>query len=193
MSDTAFRRIRVAEALAEEDVFRATASPASSAPADHQPTTQGEPDPYNQGYADGVSAAETVYAEERGRLLGLLRAAQSLQPEASDELANMIAEAVAALVAEIVGGLPVAPEKLLERARACAALVAESDAARAIRVHPDNAPLLQDADLALAILPDPQMPLDALRIDCSAGWIESGTSQYLEALRAQLGLRGASA
>lgn len=193
MSDADFRRVRVADARVEQGGFQPYAGPERRArqtgPAHEEPAA----DDYQRGYADGVAAAEAVYMEERNRLLGLIRAVEALKPEPSEELAKMIAEAVAGLVTQIVGDAPVDGKLLVERARACATLISESDAARTIRTHPDNVMALRDAGLDLEIVGDPQMPIDGLRIDCSAGWIESGTSQYLEALRAQLGLKGAGA
>jgi flagellar assembly protein FliH len=193
MSDADFQRVRVCDARIDQGIFLPYAGPESRVAPAAGMADDPVADDYQRGYTDGVSAAETVYLEERTRLLALIRAVDALKPEPSEELAKMIAEAVAGLVAQIVGNAPIDNEILAERARACAALVGESDAARTIRTHPDNVMALADAGLDLEIVGDPQMPIDALRIDCSAGWIESGTSQHLEALRAQLGLKGTSA
>ena len=193
MSDAEFQRVRVADARIDQGAFLPYVGPDNRSSSAAGNTDTVVADDYQRGYADGVAAAETVYLEERTRLLGLIRAVEALKPEPSEELAKMIAEAVAGLVEQIVGNAPIDKDILVERARACAALVSESDAARTIRTHPDNIMALGDAGLDLEIVGDPQMPVDALRIDCSAGWIESGTSQFLEALRAQLGLKGAAA
>ena len=41
---------------------------------------------------------------------------------------------------------------------------------------------------SLSIVGDPSLSRGDIRIDCSAGWIEHGTSLYLDALRSELGL-----
>ncbi len=55
-------------------------------------------------------------------------------------------------------------------------------------VNPDDVALLDGFETTLTIVGDPSLPRGDLRIDCSAGWIEHGTSLYLDALRSELGL-----
>jgi flagellar assembly protein FliH len=145
-------------------------------------------DPYARGIADGQALAETVFAVERQQLLALIAAAKVLQPEPSEELAQLIAEAVYGLVGQIVADAPVSREWLEQAARKAADAISEADAARTAWLHPDDVALLAGAELPLTLMADPAATRGSIRIDCSAGWVEHGRSNYLDALRGALAL-----
>jgi flagellar assembly protein FliH len=153
-----------------------------------RPVATAKPDAYGAGFAAGQQAAAEVFATEHAAMAALLAAASALQPEPSEELAAMIALAVERLVRECVGNAAVDRDWLVDRARLAASLVSEADKARTLWLHPDDLPLIEGIELAVIPAADPSLDRGALRIDCSAGWIEDGRSIHLDALSAELGL-----
>ncbi len=145
-------------------------------------------DNFEMGYAAGQLDAEGRFATERQAFLHLIANIEALQPEPSEELGHLIAETVAALTAQIVGQVAVDLDTLHVRATEAANLIRDCDAARVMRLHPDDIALLADVSLPLSLEPDAGLDRGSVRIDCSSGWIETGTSHYLHTLRTQLGL-----
>lgn len=143
-----------------------------------------------RAYAEGRASAAKDHAEESERLRALVAAATALQPEPSAELAVLIVRAVVGLAREAVGAAPVDAEWLRARAREAAAVISQCDAAQTIWVHPDDVALLEGADLAMAVHPDPTAARGSIRIACSSGWIEHGRPLYLEQLDAILAAGG---
>lgn len=197
MSDLAMTIVPVLEAYQPVSGFR----PRSHARPDPIQSTQEQPESIEQapveesvdlfalGLAEGQQLANTAFEIERERFRALLSSAQALQPEPSEELAVLIAETVERLVCDIVGDIQLGREQLTARASRAASMIAECDAARTLWVHPDDQNALLDCDLGLQIMPDPDAEPGSMRVDCSHGWIEHGTSLYLRELRTQLGLK----
>lgn len=194
MSDRAaqsgFAPVSLTEAMARGSGFR----PMSFAPAAHaaQPAEDrfDEPDvddPFALGLAEGQRLAEAAFVAERHQLLALLAGAEALQDEPSEELAQLIAETVERLVRQIVDTAPIDAEWLQAQAETAAAMVADADKARTLWVHPDDAALLTDAPLAMAIESDAAMVRGTVRLETSTGWIEHGRAVYLDELRTALG------
>jgi flagellar assembly protein FliH len=144
---------------------------------------------YDESWEDGYRRGKAEAEAENHALLQMLSSADALQPEPSDELAALIAETVIGLVTQIVGTVEIDRKTLIERAHKAADLISECDNARSMWVHPDDLALLRNCDLDLSLIPDHSALRGSIRIDCSPGWIEHGTSFYLEALRAELGLK----
>ena len=145
-------------------------------------------DRYELGLEEGRRTAEDTFEIERAALQRLVESAGALQPESSEELAMLIGETVYRLVTDIVGKVEIDADCLTRRASAAAALIAECDNARTLCVNPDDIPLLEGLRTSLKIDGDSSLARGDVRIDCSAGWIEHGTSLYLDALRSELGL-----
>jgi flagellar assembly protein FliH len=162
------------------DAFRVTTYPTTVAPA--SPID----DPYQRGFDDGEAHAAALFEADRAHCSALLAKANALQTESSDELAVLIAHTVAALVTTLTGRAQIDPTWLAAKAREAADLVADCDAARTLRLHPDDAKLIEEAAIGLTIRPDPMIARGSLRIDGSAGWIEHGRALYLDVLRHQL-------
>jgi flagellar assembly protein FliH len=148
-----------------------------------------EEDPFSLGYDAGMRDAAARFAEERDQLRTLMTNISSLQPEHSEELGLLIAETVSSLVTEIVGHLPLKKEALLKRVHQAVSIIADCDKAQVLRLHPHDALLCEGDSISLTIVPDDALKRGDVRIDCSAGWIENGTSHFLETLRAQLTLK----
>ena len=150
-------------------------------------------DPFSRGLAEGQRLAEAAFAVERQQLLAMVAAAEALQDEPSEELAQLIAETVERLVRQIVETAPIDAEWLRAQAETAAAMVADADKARTLWVHPEDAALLTDAPLALPVAADASMTRGTVRIETSAGWIEHGRAVHLAELRAALGSEGEEA
>lgn len=200
MSDLSpLRTIRVIDAKPEASGFTASSftrpNPRAREMAeilDREPAHPGA-DPFVQGFEEGQRVAREAFIAERAALQRLVESASALQPEPSEELAMLVGDTVYRLVTDIVGEVEIDRERLMRRATACTALIAECDNARTLHVNPADLPLLEGLQTSLSIAGDPTLARGDIRIDCSAGWIEHGTSLYLEALRTELGLESAAA
>ncbi|WP_033074447.1 FliH/SctL family protein [Sphingopyxis sp. MWB1] len=197
---TAFAPGALAAAMAQSSGFRplsfaAPHAPASAPmPADRAAPEAATPeqadDPFARGLAEGQRLAEAAHNAERHQLLALVAAAEALQDEPSEELAQLIAETVERLVRQIVEDAPINADWLQQQAETAAAMVAEADKARTLWVNPADAALLVDCPVKLPVEADPAMPRGTIRIETSAGWIEHGRAVYLDELRAALGHPG---
>jgi flagellar assembly protein FliH len=195
MSDVAIITIPVLDAQPITRGFRPLTHPtamtgvAGAASLNPGVSSKPEEDMFARGLAEGQHLAQCAFEIERAQFRILLAGVQALQPEPSEELAVLIAETVDRLVADIVGETRLHDDQLMARARKAANLISECDSARTIWVHPDDVDALASCDLSLQLMPDPEAEHGSVRIDCSSGWIEHGTSLYLRELRAQLGLK----
>lgn len=196
MSEMSVRSLRIADARPEPRGF----VPASFVrPDDRRPAAreefQAEPhmvpgsDAFSQGFEEGQRVATEAFMTEREALLRLVENAGALQPEPSEELAMLVGETVYRLVTDIVGQVEIDRECLVRRAQAAAAMIAECDNARTLFVNPQDLQLLEGLRTGLTLATDASLARGDIRIDCSAGWIEHGTTLYLDALRSELGLQ----
>jgi flagellar biosynthesis/type III secretory pathway protein FliH len=147
-------------------------------------------DDYARGFADGQAEAEARYADDAAAADSIRQAIAQLRAEPSEELGLYIAEAVSHLVRQIVGETQITPEEITRRAQAAAELIAENDAATAIRLHPDDAALVGTNIGAISIVPEPGLLRGDILVECAAGTIEDGNALRLAALDAALGLGG---
>lgn len=191
-AETGIAAVTLADAMGRESGFRplrlapATRDRAAHAP-NPAPIAELADDPFARGLIEGQRAAEAAFAVERHQLLALIAATEALQDEPSEELAQLIAETVERLVRQIVEAAPIDAAWLQAQAEAAAALVADCDKLRTLWAHPDDAALLADCPLPLAVDADASMARGTVRIETSAGWIEHGRAVYLDELRAALG------
>ena len=155
-------------------------------------TPRSTDDPYALGLADGQELAAAVFAEERLHLRALLNEVESLQTAPSEELAQLIGETVFRLVRQIVEAAPVDADWLKAQAQKAVNVIAECDSARTAWLHPDDIALIDTATFPRPVMADPAAERGSVRIDCSAGWVEHGRSNYLDALRVALSLEDAA-
>jgi flagellar assembly protein FliH len=141
---------------------------------------------YARGIEDGRRTAEIDFAEERDAIRRLTGALPNLRPESTLPLAMLLAETVDRLVREIVGEVEIDGLRLLSRAKAAAALIGEATQPARLRVNPQDAALLADAQLEVAIEADPHLPRGAVLLETAEGWVEDGPAVRLERLRAEL-------
>lgn len=187
-AETGFAPVTLADAMARSSGFRPLSFVAGVREADIIPEGPVDADdPFARGLAEGQRIAEAAFVAERHQLLALLAGAEALQDEPSEELAQLIAETVERLVRQIVAAAPIDADWLQAQAEIAAAMVADADKARTLWVHPDDAALLADCPLTLAIESDAAMMRGTVRLETSTGWIEHGRAVYLEELRAALG------
>lgn len=194
-AENGFAPVTLAAAMARSSGFRPLAfagGPRPQQAAASGPTELDLDDPFARGLAEGQRVAEAAYVAERHQLLALLAGAEALQDEPSEELAQLIAHTVERLVHQIVADAPIDAAWLQAQAETAAAMVADADKARTLCVHPDDAALLADCALPLALASDPGMMRGTVRIETSTGWIEHGRAVYLDELRVALG-EGAAA
>ena len=194
-AETGFAPVTLAAAMARSSGFRPLAFGGAPRAPQAVDGTMAEPDlddPFARGLAEGQRVAEAAFVAERHQLLALLANAEALQDEPSEELAQLIARTVERLVHQIVADAPIDAAWLQMQAETAAALVADADKARTLCVHPDDAALLTDCPLPLALESDPAMMRGTVRIETSTGWIEHGRAVYLDELSAALG-EGAAA
>jgi flagellar assembly protein FliH len=190
ITETGFAPVALAEAMARGSGFRpmSFASSAYAAPTEQDAVDELDlDDPFARGLAEGQRLAEAAFVAERHQLLALLAGAEALQDEPSEELAQLIAETVERLVRQIVATAPIDAEWLQAQAETAASMVADADKARTLWVHPEDAVLLADCPLMLALESDPAMMRGTIRLETSSGWIEHGRAVYLDELRAALG------
>ena len=155
-------------------------------------SAQGQPQgDYARGYADGLAAAAAQADDGNHAAEMIRRAIHDLRAEPAEELGLYIAEAVTRIVRQIVGETQISADEITRRAHAAAALIADNDAATAIRLHPEDAALVGASVDGIAVLPEPGLRRGDVLVDCAAGTIEDGNAQRLAALDAALGLGGA--
>lgn len=190
-SENGFAPVSLADAMARSSGFRPMVfAPAATMAQVAEQESLDEldlDDPFALGLAEGQRLAEAAFVTERHQLLTLLAGAEALQDEPSEELAQLIAETVERLVRQIVATAPIDTEWLQAQAETAAAMVADADKARTLWVHPDDAALLADAPLAMAVESDAAMMRGTVRLETSTGWIEHGRAVYLDELRTALG------
>jgi flagellar assembly protein FliH len=141
---------------------------------------------FARGVAEGRRLAEAEFAAERHAIAQLAATLPALKPEPTLPLALLLAETVDRLVREIVGEVDIDALKLLGRAKAAAALIGEATQPARLRVHPDDAALLREAALEVAVEPDAGLERGAVLIETADGWVEDGPAIRLERLRAEL-------
>lgn len=145
-------------------------------------------DRYAMGFADGEAAADERHAGDREAADRIVAAIARLRAEPAEDLGRHLAETVSRLVREIVGETNVTSDEITRRAHAAAALLAESDAASAVRLHPDDAALVGADVSGIAIIPDAGLMRGDVIVDCASGTVEDGNALRLAALDASLGL-----
>lgn len=148
-------------------------------------------DAFAQGFDAGRKTVEMEMAAERDAVARLAENLQSLQPQPTNALAVLMAEAVERLVRQIVGNVEVDREALQERAERAAAMIGEDNDPARLRLHPDDMPLMEGARIDLALIADPTLQRGTILLETGEGWIEDGPAVRLERLRTALDRMGA--
>jgi len=141
---------------------------------------------FARGFDEGAAASEAAMAELSARQDALTQALAALKAPASGTLAAMLSTAVVRLVEQIVGNAPIDADLLRRRCESVAACMEDNDGDVTLRVHPDDMPLLDGADMHCRLSPDPTLGRGSVRLDADDGWIEDGPDVRLSRLRATL-------
>ena len=147
---------------------------------------------YARGLADGRRTVEAELGAEQDAVARLAESLQTLRPQPSLPLAMLLAETVDRLVRDIVGEVEIDALRLLSRAKAAAALIAESTEPAKLRLHPQDAELLAEAALEIEIERDLALPRGTILLETADGWVEDGPAMRLDRLRAELDRIGAA-
>jgi len=148
-------------------------------------------DAFAQGFDAGRKTAEMEFAAERDAVARLAENLQVLQPQPSNALAVLLAEAVERLVTQIVGSVEVDRAVLVARAERAAAMIGEDTGPARLRLHPDDLALMEEARLDVALVADASLERGTILLETGEGWIEDGPAVRLERLRTALDRMGA--
>ena len=146
---------------------------------------------FAEGFDQGRESAEIEFAEQREAIAKLVQSIDLLQPEPTNALALLLAEAVDRLVRQIVGQVEIDGATLMARAEAAAALIGSETEPSCLRLHPEDVPLLDGAYIPVELVGDPNLQRGSLVLETGAGWIEDGPAVRLDRLRAELDRMGA--
>lgn len=147
---------------------------------------QREEEAYLRGLADGRRTVEAEVAAERNAIAQLAETLQGLKPEPTLPLAMLLAETVDRLVREVIGEVEIDGIRLLARAKAAAALIGEATQPARLKLNPEDAKILAEAQLEVEIEADPALPRGTVLLETADGWIEDGPAVRLDRLRAEL-------
>ena len=147
-------------------------------------------DAFAQGFEEGRRVAELEFAAERAAFLRLASGLEALRPEPPAALAALIAETVGRLARQIVGEAAVDAPLLLERATGVAALMIDEAKPVRMRMRPEDAALLSEAELGVELLADTSLASGAILLESRDGWVEDGVGTGLDRLRVQLDAMG---
>lgn len=138
-----------------------------------------------QGFQEGERIArETAESDNEARVL-LAHAIQHVAQSGEGTLAAMLSQAVARLVGQIMGDVPIDEALLKERCAAVAACI-DSDESHVLEVNPDDLPLLEEEATGVTLTANPDLPRGSVRLATSEGWVEDGPDIRLARLKALL-------
>lgn len=143
-------------------------------------------DAFQLGYQEGIAVGRAEADAEKTALRNLARALETLRPEPTPALGQMIAATVERLVGEIMGAVEIDRDTLIARAEAAAAVIGDETRPAVLKLHPADLARLADAELPVAVEADATVALGALRLETASGWVEDGPALRLEKLRVAL-------
>lgn len=155
-----------------------------SAPTRSDPVEQARADGFAQGFDEGVHVATEALAAELDNRERLTAALEQLGPAGDGALSSLLSSAVMRLVGQIVGASAIDPDLLRTRCERVAAFIEEGQAKSALYVNPDDASLIGDFALGIALQTDTSIPRGCVRLDTADGWIEDGPDVQLARLQA---------
>lgn len=146
-----------------------------------------QPTDFEQGFAAGMAAAQIESDAKIAQLQKLVQTASCFQPQSSEEITFLIAKMMDQLVEQLFAHVDINRDWLNAQIAKASAILLEADSAQAIVLHPLDAALLDPSAFALPIQSDAALARGDIRIMCSTGWIETGTSVFLDQMQAALG------
>lgn len=140
-------------------------------------------DGYHDGLADAARAADAVVARERELLENVAAAMKAGGAIDRPALANALRRTVTMLVTQLVGEIGVSASLLATRVEAATELLADASESAMLRVHPDDAALL-DGRLPGTIFPvgDEAVARGSFVLEAASTIVEDGPELWLEQL-----------
>ncbi|MFC3098916.1 FliH/SctL family protein [Alteraurantiacibacter palmitatis] len=159
-----------------------------------EPPPQAEPDralaqAFAEGEAQGRALAEAAFIEAEEARAALTLSLAQLDEAMERELAQRLAECVAALCEATLAPLALDRAALERRCVRAAGMVGEGITDASLRLHPDDVRLLDPAFASTwHILPDPMLERGSVVFDTAEGAVVDGPAEWRAALREALGL-----
>lgn len=162
----------------------------------HEPEPEPLPEPdmalaeaFAQGEAQGRALAEAAFIETEEARAALTLTLAQLDEAMQRELAQRLAECVAALCEATLAPLALDREALERRCVRAAGMVGEGITDASLRLHPDDVRVLDPAFASTwHILPDPILERGSVVFDTAEGAVVDGPAEWRAALREALGL-----
>lgn len=181
-----FRSLYTAPASQYQPQQASRAAPMMDAIPDEDPIEQMRIEAFAMGFDEGCRVTEEANVADADARRELAAALEHLAPAPSGTLATMLSAAVIRLVGQIVGDVELDTATLMERCQSVAAFIDQSEGKNALHLHPDDMPLVESADLDVALVADPGMKRGCVRLDTADGWVEDGPDVRLSRLRSLL-------
>jgi len=159
-------------------------------PVETMPKPQSEDPPedaiartFAEGEASGRAAAEAEAQLVLGRQRELRLAFRAFDQAALDSLAAELADTVIALCGEVIGATTIDRENLVTRCEAAAARIGGAANDCALRLHPDDIALVNDAALnGLQLEPDASLERGSLLLEGADGTVRDGPAEWRRAI-----------
>lgn len=161
-------------------------APVTDAMSDEDPLEQARIDAFTLGFDEGCRVTQEANGADAEARAQLAQALEHLAPAPSGTLATMLSAAVIRLVGQIVGDVEIDTATLMERCLSVAAFIDQSEGRNALHLHPEDLPLVEAAELDVALVADANMKRGCVRLDTAQGWVEDGPDVRLSRLRALL-------
>lgn len=167
-----------------------TRSPLADHPHPEQPAKADE-DLIAKARAEGEAAGRAqAWAEAQAEIeaqRSLRLAFRNLDQQALDALAADLSETVVTLCAQVIDARAIDRETLTTQCREAARRIGAAAGQCALRLHPDDLALINDADLgAMQITADPMLERGALVLVGPEGTVRDGPAEWRRAIAAAL-------
>ncbi|WP_240959380.1 FliH/SctL family protein [Novosphingobium olei] len=167
----------------ERTAIEAASLSRGAAQPEEDPVQQAFADGYAQGAEDARRAAQVEQAEADAARHRIETALVRMDEALVHQLHDRLRQTVLALCDSLLAGVATDAEALGRRVSAAAAMLARSDDARVIRLHPEDLALVH-ARLPEAwhCEPDPALERGAIRVEGAHGGVEDGPEQWRRAI-----------
>ena len=156
-------------------------------PEPENPVTRAFADGYAKGITEGRSAAEAEAAIADATRHRIEMAMTRMDAEQVALLHERLRETVMALCQSVLDEAAIAPDRLTERVRIAAGMLARAQDERVIRLHPEDLALVaQNLPEDWHFEPDPALERGSIRVEGTQGGVEDGPEQWRIALQEAL-------
>ena len=148
------------------------------------PIEQAAQEAFVQGFQEGERVAREAFEQDNQARIELATAIELIARSGEGTLAAMLSEAVIRLVGQVIGDVPIDEAVLQARCEAVAACIDSDDAKTVLEVNPDDLPLLDMAQMGVALAASRDLPRGSVRLATAEGWVEDGPDVRLARLKA---------